>query len=85
MTFENLNKLTLETLSEFEKEKLVNLENIVIDSKLSSTKRMLKYLEDVKNPYCFKYKGTVVRICFANTDKTLDSRLVNFFKSLKNY
>ncbi|WP_455683698.1 DUF6870 family protein [Thomasclavelia sp.] len=77
-------KMSHEALDVPVQKALCSVDDIVIDSKLPTDKRMEKFLEDVGNPYCFLCGDTVVRVCFSETGKDLDSHLLNFFKGLKN-
>lgn len=65
--------------------KLTRIDNIAIDQSIPADERMLKYLKDIKNPYCFLCGDTVVNICFSDTENGIDFHLLNFFKGLKSY
>ena len=47
------------------KDELVNIETVHIDPDLPPAERLLNYLEQIKNPYCFRCGDTAVRISFA--------------------
>lgn len=44
---------------------LVDIADITVDTSLPKKQRLLNYIEQVKNPYCFKSNGMVVKISFA--------------------
>ena len=62
---------------------LADINRVSIDTGLSATERMKAYLEQIKNPYCFRCGETVVRLCFAPAWDDLNSHLISFFGGLK--
>ena len=52
------------SIKECDKEQLTDLSSVVIDSEKSKEERMLDYLRQVKNPYCFKVGDVAVRLVF---------------------
>lgn len=62
---------------------LVNVEEIHIDTSMPATQRMLNYLEEVKNPYCFLCGETPVKVCFAPDSADLGKKLKTYFLGLK--
>lgn len=83
-----INSKQLDFMSRQETEKinpaqLADINHVSIDPELSATERMKAYLEQIKNPYCFRCGETVVRLCFAPAGNDLNSHLVSFFGGLK--
>ena len=58
---ENMKKISIK---ECDKEQLTDLSSVVIDSEKSKKERILDYLRQVKNPYCFKVGDVAVRLVF---------------------
>ena len=50
-------------------EELVDISEVVIDEDMSPKERAVDYIRQVKNPYCFKSNGIVVKVSFAGTRK----------------
>ena len=86
--------ITLKELSQFsrvdievaEKHNLINAETISIDPSIPLLQRMTKYLEQIKNPYCFLCGETPVKIQFAPKDINnidLGEKLKRYFLALK--
>ena len=50
---------------------------VTIDTDVSSTDRIVNFINKVKNPYIFKVNGKLVRIRFSDTDKTAEDCLTN--------
>jgi hypothetical protein len=51
---------------------LVDIETVTIRTDLPKKERILDYIQQIKNPYCYKYKGMVIKISFAGTRKLED-------------
>lgn len=60
---------------------LADIRDVKIDPTLSKEERMKSYLEQIKNPYCYKCGDVVVRVSFANTDATLEDRIKQYLLS----
>ena len=54
---------------------LVDINSIVIDENSDMKSKVLKYIEDVKNPYLFKVGDTIVKINFSDSDKTINEKI----------
>ena len=65
------------------KDELVDIETVHIDPDLPPTERLLNYLEQIKNPYCFRCGDTAVRISFAADGDNLQNILKRHFASVK--
>ena len=52
-----------------------------IDMSLPREERCRQFLEKVRNPYCYKVGDVVVKVRFADTDKTLDDRLEHYIRN----
>ena len=61
---------------------LVDIRDVSVNTALPKEERLLDYLEQIKNPYCFKHGKTVVKVGFADTDATLEDRLEKYLLSL---
>lgn len=66
-----------------DKAELVDIETVHIDPDLPPVERLLNYLEQIKNPYCFRCGETAVRISFAADGDNLQNLLKRHFISLK--
>ena len=50
---------------------LVDIRDVVIDKSLPLEERVRSYVEQIKDPYCFKVGDVVVRVSYADKDKSL--------------
>ena len=62
---------------------LVDINELQVDSGVSTSERTAKYISQIKNPYCFMSDDTPVRVRFTNRDTTLAEALGNHFMGLK--
>lgn len=83
LTVKQLDEMSQSELEKIDRTGLVDIRNIQIDTNLAPEQRMIHYLEQVKNPYCFLCGDTAVRVRFEPTGDELKSKLQNFFTSLK--
>ena len=61
---------------------LVDIRDVVIDKSLPLEDRVKSYVEQIKNPYCFKVGDVVVRVSYAGTDKTLTDSFTAMIASM---
>ena len=50
---------------------LVDIRDVNIDTSLPVEERIRSYIEQVKDPYCFRVGDVKVRVSFSDTDRTL--------------
>lgn len=61
---------------------LVDIRDVSVNIDLPKDERMLDYLDQIKNPYCFKCGKTVVKVSFADTKSTIEDRLEKYLLTL---
>jgi hypothetical protein len=66
------------------KSELVDAKDLKIDIRLPKPQRMEKYLEQIKNPYCFKCGETGVKVEFSDDAAPLQETLTKFLIRKKN-
>jgi hypothetical protein len=70
MTADELTRLRDISVTEVDRNNLVDLRNIKINEKLSVEERISSFMEQIKNPYCFKVDGVVVKVAFSPGGKS---------------
>lgn len=65
------------------KEKLVDIRTVKVDPFLPINERIACFLNQIRNPYCFSYDSTPVRISFSDEEHTLQERMTRYFVSRK--
>ena len=64
------------------RETLVERSTVKLDPGLSREERILSFIEQIKNPYCYLDDGVMLKISFINTDVTLEERLEEYVRNL---
>lgn len=65
-----------------DKSQLVDIATVKINPKDPVEKKLKDYVEQIKNPYCFLCNGYVVKLEFANNDKTIEDCVVDYMSTL---
>ena len=61
---------------------LVDIRDVVIDKSLTLEERVKSYVEQIKDPYCFKVGDIVVRVSYAGKDKSLTDSFTSMIASM---
>lgn len=61
---------------------LADIQDVKINTNLNREERIKQFIEQIKNPYCFKCGKTIIKISFADTEKTIENRMQEYLKSL---
>ncbi len=80
----NLEEMSRTEIDKVDRSTLVDIKSVQISTSLPIAKRMLQYLEQIKNPYCFLCGNTPVRVQFSDKGKTLDEAIKSHFQELNN-
>lgn len=78
MTVEEMKSVDIRTVR---RKDLVDIRNVNVDPDLPKEERIRQFVEQIKNPYCFKVGNVIVKTCFADTDVTLDDRLEHYLRN----
>lgn len=60
---------------------LRDIREVHVDTNLPKRERMLDFLRQVGNPYCYKHGKYVVKVSFSDTDATLEDQLLDYIRS----
>jgi len=61
---EELRRLKDTDIRDVDPDELVDISEVRIKTDLSTVERLIDYLKQVKNPYCYKIGGTIVKVSF---------------------
>ena len=61
---------------------LVDIRNVKVDPTKSEQERIRSFIEQVKNPYCFRVGDVKVRVTYAGKDETLNDSFCNMISTL---
>lgn len=60
---------------------LVDIRDVEIDRSLPKEERIRSFINQIKNPYCFKCGDIVVKTSFIDTDVTLEERMEHYLRT----
>lgn len=60
---------------------LRDIRDVKIDTDLPKAERMLDYIRQIGNPYCYRHGKYVVKVSYADTDTTLEDCLLAYLRS----
>lgn len=65
-----------------DREGLVDIGTVHIDSALPREERFADFLRQIGNPYCYRCGKAVVKVSFADTEATLEDRLEHYLETI---
>lgn len=65
----DMQNVDLETVDQ---SKLIDISSVVIDESLPQADRLSSFVNQIKNPYCFKCGDIVVKVKFSENGETLE-------------
>ena len=79
VTIEELKSVDIRTV---DPDTLVDLRDVVINPELTRDERLIDFIKQIKNPYCYKHGKAIIKVSHADTEATLEDRLESYFMSL---
>jgi hypothetical protein len=61
---------------------LVDLRDVIINQDLTREERMIDFIKQIKNPFCYKNGKAIIKTSYADTEATLEDKLESYFLSL---
>lgn len=77
--FEQMKNVDIQTVN---RDSLVDINDVKIDKNLPREQRLVEFIRQIHNPYCYRCGKVVVKVSFAETDITLEDRLEHYLKTL---
>lgn len=75
ITLEHLEELKNVNVTKIDINTLVDIREVKVNQKLPQPERVADYIQQIKNPYCYRQGNFIVKICFSNSKVTLANRL----------
>ena len=60
---------------------LRDIRDVKVNVDLPKKERILDFIRQIGNPYCYRHGKYVVKISFADTDVTLEERMLAYIRS----
>lgn len=77
--FESLKNVDIRTV---DTDTLVDIEDIKVNLELPKQERIIDFVKQIKNPYCYKCGKVVVKVSFSDTNSTIEDRLESYLMTL---
>ncbi len=81
ITPEKIDKMQTVDIREINPETLKDIRDVKIDTELPKKERILDYIRQIGNPYCYRHGNYIVKVSFADTDATLEDRMFSYIRS----
>lgn len=79
MDFSALKQVDVRTVNP---DTLVDINDIKVNTKLPKEERILDFIRQIGNPYCYRCGKVVVKISFNDTNATLEDRMENLLRMM---
>lgn len=79
MDFEAMKNIDIRTVNP---DTLVDINDTKVKEELPKEERILDFIRQIRNPYCFRCGKVVVKISFHDTDATLEDRMENLLRMM---
>ena len=60
---------------------LRDIRDVEVNTALPKKERMLDFIRQIGNPYCYRHGKYVVKVSFTDTDVTLEDRMLSYIRS----
>ena len=58
-----------------------DIRNVHVNTELPQKERILDFIRQIGNPYCYRCGDYVVKVGFVDTDITLEDRMLSYIRS----
>ena len=81
LTCEELKAMQEVDVRTVNRESLRDIRDVEINASLPKGERILDFIRQIGNPYCYRHGDYVVKISFTDTDVTLEERMLAYIRS----
>ena len=81
LTCEELKAMQEVDVRTVNREALRDIRDVEINASLPKGERILDFIRQIGNPYCYRHGDYVVTISFTDTDVTLEERMLSYIRS----
>ena len=60
---------------------LRDIRDVTVNTDLPKRERILDFVRQIGNPYCYRHGKYVVKVSFTDTDVTLEDRMLSYMRS----
>ena len=81
ITAEDMERMQAADLRTADPGALKDIRDVNVDTGLPKKERILDFINQIGNPYCYRHGAYVVKISFADTDATLEERMLSYMRA----
>jgi len=81
LTLEKINAMQNVDIRTVNPEDLRDIRDVKVNPNLPKRERMLDFVRQIGNPYCYRHGKYVVKVSYTQTDVTLEERLLTYLRS----
>ena len=81
ITPEDIKRMQAADLRTAEPGELKDIQEVTVNAELSKKERMIDFISQIGNPYCYRHGAYVVKVSFADTDTTLEERMISYMRA----
>ena len=70
-----INEMRNLDVTKVDREDLVDIREVTVNKNLKQSQRLVDFVQQIKNPYCYRHGEYIVKIGFEDTEVTLTERL----------
>ena len=82
ISLDELEKMKNTDIRNVNVDELVDIQDVRVDETLPPRERAMEYIRQIKNPYCYKSNGIVVKLSFAGKKRFEDCVKESLFTNL---
>ena len=83
ITYKQLEEMSRQRIETISRKELADISAVHIRQDLPHNEKVLAFLEEIKNPYCFLCGDVPVSVCFSDNGPKLGQTLQNYFIRIK--
>ena len=68
-------------LATIDRDELADIRDVKVNTALPKRERILDFIRQIGNPYCYRYGKYVVKVSFSDTDISLEDRLEAYIRT----
>ena len=81
ITEELLDKMANVDIRTVDPNTLVDIHDVAVNPALSREERLMDFLRQIRNPFCYRHGKYVVKVSYVDTDVTLEDRMIAYIRS----
>ncbi len=81
LTASDLKQMQEVELRTVDRSTLRDIQDVEVDLTLPKKERLLDYIRQIGNPYCYRHGKYTIKVSFINTEATLEDRMLSYLHS----